>query len=240
MWPQPTRTQSLLQPEINLNCTTDFSPRAYLRYGRPYLRWKTDPRCSHHYGSWSWYQSTIKQWDRWCHWYHPIAPAPCLQASQVSFSRKVSIHSSPPTPNHILLFCSLYKGSCAFFKVCYCHQKRQVLHGQANKPEGSGLAMHLLPSMQTVSVTAIPAPSPCYIYAMPTEKNFFFITVIQKKTYVIKKYPCSWSTTKLSFSYTQQLDLPGKVHTAQAVILALGSGERRECFCSVSMKFCIG
>lgn len=140
-----------------------------------------------------------------------------------------------------MLFCSLYKGGCGAFNFYYCHQKRQILHGQANKLEGSGLAMHLLPKMQNVGVTAIPSPSHCYIYAKPTEKNVFFITVKkEKKICNKKKQPCSSRTTKLSFSYTQQFDLPGKVHTAQAVILALGSEERREHFCSVSIQCCIG
>lgn len=44
-------------------------------------------------------------------------------------------------------------------------------------------------------------------------------------TVVQEKYPHSWSTTNLPFLYTEQLDLPRKVHTAQAVILALGSEE---------------
>lgn len=51
----------------------------------------------------------------------------------------------------ILLVCSLYKGDCGgFFKVYYSHQKRQILHSQTNKSEGSGLAMDLLPNMPNV------------------------------------------------------------------------------------------
>lgn len=66
----------------------------------------------------------------------------------------------------------------------------------------------------------------------------------EKNMYVIKKYPHSWSTTNLTFLYTEKFDLPGKVHTAQVLILALGSEEisnagRPESSTGAKDKFCL-
>ena len=68
---------------------------------------------------------------------------------------KVSIHGSPPTPKHRSASCSsaaYTKEVVGVLKVYYYRQKRQILHGPANKPEGSGLATHLLSKMQNVRV----------------------------------------------------------------------------------------
>lgn len=91
------------------------------------------------------------------------------------------------------------------------------------------------PKMQNVNVTGIPALPYYYIYVCQPRKTSLG---------QVKKYPHSWSTTNLPFLSTEQFDLPGKVHTAPAVILALGSEEiptagRPESSAGAKDKFCL-
>lgn len=165
------------------------------------------------YGSWNWYESNVKQWDRWCHWYHSTAPAPCLRAPQVWFSRKVSIHSSCPTPKHGSASCSsaVYtKEVVDFLRFITAIKRGKFFMARQINQKAVGLQCTFCPECKMSKYNSNSCSISLFSLCNANWEKHLLYNSDPEKNYVIKKYPCSWSTTKLFFSCTQQFDLPGR------------------------------